>query len=118
MVTDHLVDGARINIELRGNNTVAVEVFIPGGKTDGTDLHETVETRWSIRRQLLTPTILVTTLWMDARSAIISSGWRVENQMLFTNPPSCSMEHWDPSIVDCRINAALSKIDELLPAGR
>ncbi len=110
VVTDHLAAGARISMELRGNGTASVDLFVPAGRADGTDLREAVDTRWSIQRQPLTPTFIVTTLWVTASSAIVSSGWRVGTQMLFANPPSCSMEYWEPHILDCRINAELSKV--------
>jgi len=111
ITTNHLAGGARINIELRSNGTASVDLFIPRGKADSTDLIETIETGWFTQRQALTPTLIVTTLWVDARSAIISSGWRIENQMLLTNPPSCSMEYWEPSILECRIDAELTKVE-------
>ncbi len=111
VVTDHLAGGARINIELRRNGTASVDLFVPGGRSDGTDLREAVDTRWSIQRQPLTPTLIVTTLWVAASSTIVSSGWRVGTQMLLANPPSCSMEYWDPSIFECRINAELTKVE-------
>jgi hypothetical protein len=106
---DHLAQGARISFELRKDGVAVVDVFIPHGQADGSDIRETGETTWWFFTDSIEPNIRLTTIWVRTQTQVGVWGWRFDGEGLETSQPSCSFAAFNPDIHDCRFDAVLTK---------
>ena len=110
--TDHIAEGARMTFELRKDGVAVVDVLIPNGQADGSDIRETGETTWWFFTDIIEPNIRLTTIWLRTQTQVGVWGWRFDGYGLATSQPSCSLASFNPDILECRFDAVLTKNPE------